>query len=132
MNSKKKRRTGRIALDFSLLVILMSLIVISFKFTNMLLYGKEESGGYATIITKPIKDEFVDYISPGDEVFDHLTKRKIGVIEKLDTLPDESAPLGKTALKISIKALRRPSSESVRTREVFFFIESYREVTDFS
>ncbi len=105
-----------ILVDFLFLFGIAALICIAILFGKYILFSDFQDGGYLYILTEEIAPEYEYELSPGDELFDTVTKRKIGTVDDLKTLNKD----GKICFLISSKATYTPKKGALRTKSLWF------------
>ena len=105
-----------IFIDFIILTILFSLTFLSvFIFTNIL-YPEDKNNSTIVIKTERMPIEFRDVLQNNEEVYDTLTKRKVGEIREIKSENEGD----KVSFIITIDADFTPRSESLRTKSLWF------------
>lgn len=108
--------------DFIILMLVFSLIICAIYFAKSILFADFESGGELTIISERVPKSLSQYIFIGDEIFDTLTKRRIGSVESLEILEEGDF----VRFVILTHAKYFPRGDSVRTADVWLKCESVR------
>ena len=107
------------AFDFAALTLLFAAISFSVFFARLLLFGEAQKTGDIAIITETVPLYFDEKIKVGDTVYDTLTKRRVGVIKSVSREYSQDG----VSFTITADASRRPSSDTLRTRELWFKIK---------
>ena len=101
--------------DFLIIAAIYFLIAFSAFACCKLLYTERSDPKDITFISEVVSEDYKDLISVGDEIYDTITKRSIGQIEKLDIL-DTGAGI---RFKFTVFATRAPKGEGLRTASLW-------------
>ena len=111
---------------FSLLVDFLIFTFIFFTIGTVIYFGRSilfAGAGEPSeirVTSKDIENVFLGEVTPGDELFDTLTKRRLGVIKEIRTIDTAE---DKHVIEFSIDASFYPRSKSLRTKNLWFEIE---------
>ncbi len=110
--------------DFIILTAAFLILSSSVFLLHRLLYTEEvPTKNIIKIVTSPMEEEFCALVCEGDEIFDAITKRRVGVAESVSI---EEADEG-SVLVIEILAERNPNGHPLRTRKLWFEYSPYEE-----
>ena len=112
---KRKERRIRPS-DLLAILALAALPFAAVSIGVRLLFGEELWQGELNLTTERLDYRYRDAISPGDPVYDPLTKRTVGRVRALGILDDD----GGFRYLLSIDAERKPRGKALRTRELWF------------
>ena len=107
-----------IVLDFLILVFIFVAAALAIFGSKAILYPTVGEEKAVRVMTEPLADEFSSRLRVGDDVFDPITKKKLGKIESLSPLSDGE----RVRFILSFPSSDTPRSNCLRTREVWFYI----------
>ncbi len=101
--------------DLFIILIIIALLFSLVAFIRFTLFRDEHYHGTLRITSRPLPTELAQGVSVGDEVFDCITKRRIGrissaVFKELD---------GTSIIELTVDAERKIKSGAIRTRELY-------------
>lgn len=113
----------RMVTDFAINTLIFAFICTSVLIFKTVLYKNEKFYANAVIITKPIDVKYYKNFSTDDELFDAITKRSLGKVERIDTDFFE----GSFSLKLSVKDATSARGGAVIFSGVYMEYESFSE-----
>lgn len=115
--------SGRIFDVFILSIAILTICLFVFIGKRMLF--REEGGTRKLIIiSEAIPMELEQRLAVGDVLYDTLTKRKVGTVTSLKTVYRDDC----VRFVIKTDAAFTPSSDALRTRELWFYVRIAEEV----
>ena len=119
----KSKYLFAIFIDFVFIALIFSFVIGAVFLTNAFLYPEKNTPTSLLIRTEYMPSEYRGALSVGDEVFDTLTKRKVGLIReaRISQRKDE------ICFYITIDANFTPCSRALRTKELWFYFAKENE-----
>ena len=102
--------------DFLIILSLYLAVAFSVFGANKLLYAEGNYDQELSIMTETVDASYKDYLKPGDQLFDTITKRCIGQISELDIIDTGTG----IRFKISLTAKFMPRGEALRSANLWF------------
>lgn len=97
------------------MITIIAFILIAVSFAKFILFSDFEAGGALTLITENVNNALLCDIAVGDDIFDTLTKRRIGKIDAIDIVEEGDD----IHLVIRTEAKYFPRGNAVRTAKVW-------------
>lgn len=113
----KSKLSFAIFIDFFFITLFLSIVVGAFFVGKKMLFPEDISPSTLFVRTEFMPVEFASELFLGDDVFDTLTKRKVGKITGLSTEDDGDL----IRFYITIDSKFTPRGKSLRTRNLWFY-----------
>ncbi len=116
----KSKYLFSIFIDFLIMTIIAAAISICIFAAAYFLFPNSRKNENLVLKTELMPKSLAYSISEGDAVFDTITKRKIGNVEKLERFEKDD----EIYFIISLKTNAPPKSDALRTKDVWFKFSS--------
>ena len=116
-DAQKSKLLLSVFLDFSLIIMFLSIIIGSVFIGKLILFPIPDEEGRLLIRTEVMPEEYKSHLSVGDTVFDTLTKRRVGRIQSIETRESE----GGVCFILTLDSAFTPRGKSLRTRNLWFY-----------
>ena len=113
----KSKLSFAIFIDFIFITILFSILCGAFFIGKQLLFPEDTAPSTLTVRTEFMPVEYTSELFLGDDVFDTLTKRKVGKITGISC--EEDGDL--VRFHITLDSKFTPRGRSLRTRRLWFY-----------
>ena len=123
---KNKDKKG-ILIDFLVVSAIVFLLIFSIGLARKILYPFDSKTSDIYITTALIPKEFEGAINCGDDLYDTLTKRKIGIVTYSKINEEDSG----IRYEIYLKDAKPPRGMYLRNKNIWFEVESVCKDKDF-
>ena len=112
----KSKQLFPYAVDFVVILIVLTVIFTSFYAARYILYAGRNADRRITVITESLPHNLEGSIRIGDTVYDNLTKKRLGEIDSILLIHSEET----VRYEISFMSFFEPRGDSLRTKSVWF------------
>ncbi len=103
--------------DFLILLFIVALLLSLVLLFTKIIFRDEGFDGSITLTSCVLPDEYLSLVREGDEVFDCITKRRVG---KVRSVSFEEVPEGTRLLLVLVGERKiKQGADAVRTKELF-------------
>lgn len=113
----KSKRLFAIFIDFAFIILLFGIVIGLVLVSKSILYPEKDVPKALSLRTEFMPSQYRTSLSLGDEVFDTLTKRKLGRISDVEIMESGDD----ICFYITVDAEFTPRSRALRTKNLWFY-----------